>query len=654
MITSIFRLGRKGMSLKRYSKPHGHGDVSGRGLGRLMGATKLTAVELLVRETIQNTWDARLPEGRPEYGIDARFLRGSRLNALREQVFEDLPAEIALRDSLRRDNVAGIEIYDRGTTGLDGPLDPSSTDVDSARSNFVKLVFDIGSTKATGSGSGGTYGFGKTAAFTAGVSGSVVYWTACRTADGEIEHRLIGVSHGNEYSERAIRYTGVHWWGDVGENGKIIPLVGPKARDLGERLFIRPFLDGETGTSILVIDPLVAKQDSEPEEAGDVSAGREYNGAEPVRDQGLLMQLRSQIAQAAAEFAWPKVTPSSESVPAPMNFRLGGDDAAFHEFVTDSGELRTFGATLNVLRKHQAKSSAKDTIETVVEDGQPVVIRCTPIKRRSSDGRYLTIGDLAVAKKFNHTAVESGGSPLRNRLCNMRHAAELVVEYVDDPSARSDSWTWFGVFKPRAEFDSHFSESEPPAHDSWTPGATTSEEAALTVTRAKSNVQRKVREILSATPRVRSQAGQDTVRVASRLRGLVPLDVSDETLRQSNGRSETGGKTKRRKELVTVEDARAESLTGGRQVYAIRLRTADSDAAQVSVQLRVRARTPGGPENLEAGDVSIRLDGDPELRRESEFTHISRPGEVKMVYVEVPEAIALDFTVDATEVDPVG
>lgn len=620
-----------------------------------MGATKLTAVELLVRETIQNTWDARLSEGRPEYGIDVRFLRGSRLNTLREQIFEDLPPETPLRHSLRLENVAGVEIYDRGTTGLDGPLDPGSTSVDSTKSNFVKLVFDIGSTKATGSGSGGTYGFGKTAAFTAGVSGSVVYWTACRNADGRIEHRLIGVSHGNEFSEASIRYTGVHWWGEFDGSEKIVPLVGPEAQALGERLFIRPFHEGETGTSILVIDPVVAKQDSGPDDRREgVVDGFGFSGAEPVRDQAALWELRSQIARAAAEFAWPKATPDSDSALAPMEFRLGEDDAAFHSTVSDSSELRAFRAALNVLRRHQRDSAVEDTKDTVIEGGQALAIHCTPIKRRSLHGGYLTVGDLAVAKKFNPTQEESVAAPLRNRLCNMRHSAELVVEYVEDPAAGSDSWTWFAVFKPRAEFDAHFSESEPPAHDRWTPGATTSEEAALTVTRAKSTVQRKIRDILSVTSKVQSQAGQDAIRVASKLRGLVPLQVSDETLSRSSGRAVGSGANRRPAELVTVEEARPGRVADGRQLYAIRLRTLDSLETDVSVHLKVRARTPGGSEPFEEGDVSIHFDGEPRPRREAESTHTSKPGEVRTVIVEVPEATALDFTVDTSVVSPLG
>src|SRR5699024_5693024 len=72
------------------------------------------------------------------------------------------------------------------------------------------------------------------------------------------------------YQEQGIQYTGRHWWGVLSEDGEsVLPVLGEDAAELGERFFERRFEGDETGTSILILDPLVADEEDAAETAAE-------------------------------------------------------------------------------------------------------------------------------------------------------------------------------------------------------------------------------------------------------------------------------------------------------------------------------------------------------------------------------------------------
>ena len=73
------------MSLERWSAQFAPCVINADGLRKLLGASDHDALSLLVRETIQNSWDASrshdgspiVPDTRPYYGLDLRTLQQS-------------------------------------------------------------------------------------------------------------------------------------------------------------------------------------------------------------------------------------------------------------------------------------------------------------------------------------------------------------------------------------------------------------------------------------------------------------------------------------------------------------------------------------------------------------------------------------------------
>lgn len=231
----------KESALKRYSKRRTAGDQTSGGRGKLLRpSTDLSRIELVVRETLQNSWDAADDDWYPAYGVSVHEVSAQTKTVLKDMIFTELPESLSLlADSLNATGLHAIEIYDRGTTGLDGPYRASDVAELGEPNNFNSFVFDIGTTKDSSS-SGGTFGFGKTATFEISRAHSVVYWTRCRTKTGSLEHRLIAASLHEPYAEDGARYTGAHWWGDP-EDSEIVPLRGGCRRKSWRSHFRHPF-----------------------------------------------------------------------------------------------------------------------------------------------------------------------------------------------------------------------------------------------------------------------------------------------------------------------------------------------------------------------------------------------------------------------------
>src|SRR5699024_2805488 len=97
--------------------------------------------------------------------------------------------------SLRRNaNFRILEIYDRGTKGLDGPADLSP--VGKGRSaRFQDLILKLGVSHNNGT-TGSTYGFGKTAVIASSAIGMVADSSRSRNPAAELEDRFIVSAYG--------------------------------------------------------------------------------------------------------------------------------------------------------------------------------------------------------------------------------------------------------------------------------------------------------------------------------------------------------------------------------------------------------------------------------------------------------------------------
>ncbi|WP_327729516.1 hypothetical protein OG250_27280 [Streptomyces sp. NBC_00487] len=395
--------------------PGGGGTAEG-ALKNLDG-TELDPLTLLVRESAQNSWDARTGDGPVDYRVELRTLGPSEAPVWRDLFAAGAPQlrHLKLRASLARPALRILIVTDTGTRGLGGP-----TRADVAvpgQSDFASFVRKTGSSSKV-SGRGGTYGFGKAVFHLLSAAHTVVVHTRCRV-DDRLETRLIGWAVHESYTvegdDRTKTFTGRHFWGRV-RHGYVEPLVGAEADEVAGSLGLDSLPDGETGTSVAILDPVFGDRDD----------------AEAMR----------WIVDAMVWNLWPKMLP--EGGDAPMRF------SASHE-----------GRNVPVPRPSEVPHLrpfvwAYGDMNSLVE--------------HKSLGRVL--GRLGMRKFISpqgsppRVAQEVGIGERLHHTCLMR-PADLVVKYLEGPPFFEESGGYAAVFRADAGMDRVFAAAEPASHDAW-------------------------------------------------------------------------------------------------------------------------------------------------------------------------------------------
>lgn len=471
------------MTLNWFPLPKNTGSISARGASRTLGRPNLSPLALVTREMAQNSWDARLEGHMPEFGCLVRRADSGVLNTLRNEVFaagfEIHSKYTGLDQTFNRSDVYFLEFWDRGTVGLDGPDRPDEAVEEGESQNFVNLTMNLGSDNK-GQGNGGSYGFGKTAAFNMSESQSVIYWSAFKTKTGEIDYRLIAVALGKEYTYGGRNYTGRHWWGDKGPTVRgtdnILPLTGEPARLLGKAIFSRHFNDGETGTSILIVD-------AKPAELMEVS---DDEGKIPDEPNQIIDRSHEKIQNIVMYHLWPKL--DVEDGNRSMDISINNDPVLIQNLKNKpeyKGIEQLCSALIDVRKMSEHKNVDFESFDGVFRYKGYIFKRA----RDSYNIGYLKI----VLGAYDGTA-ERSIYP-QNTVCLMRNEAELVVQYREVNGLDDSKATWYGVFKPDAEMDVAFREAEPPAHDEWNPKSLENAEHKRIVTYAINNINKSLKSI---------------------------------------------------------------------------------------------------------------------------------------------------------------
>jgi hypothetical protein len=449
------------------------GASAAEGIRNQLGRPALDLLTILVRESAQNSWDARRGDTTVDYRLDLRAVSPAHAPAWRELLTRRIPrhGNLPLRQSISAPTIRILSISDRGTTGLGGPTRADNAVV--GNHDFVSFIRNIGEPRDTELG-GGTYGFGKGIFYLLSRPGTVLVHTRCRVVGG-FETRLMGCALWKSYAVgeglSGQRFTGRHWWGTVSSDDVVEPLVGAEAESTAERLGLRAFAPDETGTTVVVIDPDLG--DRTIEEAG------------------------SYLADTIAWNLWPKMLVDSDGGSPPMRFSVECDGITVPvPDPRDTSPLDMFVAAHEGMRSEQ--------------DGK--VLKCLNPK--------ATLGRLGFEKRFTPPFAETpagsaaGIGTTVHHVCLMR-TAELVVTYYAGPKPSAEYVSYAGVFRADAGLDSTFAASEPPTHDAWHWQSLDGRDKTFvrtTFTRIKESVE----ELIEVDGRVRAGSSEVALGAASR------------------------------------------------------------------------------------------------------------------------------------------
>lgn len=418
------------------SEPYNEfGNISAEGVQRLLGTPHSNRLQTAIRESVQNSWDARLPETDPHYRIELQVLDETRMRHLRERVFSSVPpVESGLRELqefLRKDQGLVLVLSDFGTKGLEGPTSPLQYDEDQEAPDFVNFLRNIGSPRDVLHG-GGTYGYGKSSLFRLSCCGTILVHSVARHR-GRPVNRLMAAAVGQRYGVRSGphqgKYTGRHWWGRFDSTGRLDPVEDNEA---ARHAYIAGFPQRggeERGTSIMILDPQLEVDSRE--------------------------EVAREILETLLWSFWPKMIGSQEGA-QPMHFSVAVDGEEMT--IPDPSEFPPLNLHVRALRAIHRGGASRVPIWL----GKP--------KKH--------LGHLAMEREIyrpRRWPANTEGTQFPNQCAHvaLMRPAELVVRYVQGDSLPDRAVEWGGVFvcSDEEEVEQAFADAEPPAHDDWDPSS---------------------------------------------------------------------------------------------------------------------------------------------------------------------------------------
>lgn len=408
------------------------GGMAADGMKKLLGNPALTLLQTMVREAVQNSWDARLRDGGVSFRVSLRRLKPGEAACLKEQVLHELPRPAGSRGPLRQllasPEPVILELSDWGTRGLGGPTRADIVPGKGEHNDFVNFVRNMGARRDTAQG-GGTYGYGKSSLYQMSRCSTVLIDSLSVDHGGRERRRFIGCHLGDAADVGArARLTGRHWWG-VGdpEDGLVEPAGGRAAAKLAASLGLPPREEGHTGTTLAVLDP-----DTDDLPLEDVAA---------------------RVIETLLWFLWPKMIAGNDGHP-PIRFQVEVD-----------------GDPIEI-----PHPESFPPLDLLVEAYRAVKARSANVEEIWSERPVRLLGHLATSRGFRRDRIHltDPDDSLIPHSCShiaLMRPVELVVRYEEGTALPSEAHEWAGVFicDDDREVEQAFADAEPPAHDDWIP-----------------------------------------------------------------------------------------------------------------------------------------------------------------------------------------
>ena len=208
-------------------------------------------LDLFVRESIQNSYDALLPE---KNTLREEFNTGTFDSDKLSNLFEGISNELKIKSTFFNQKKF-ISVRDYNATGLTGPLNVEDI-LNQNWGKFLNLVRNFGKSQKE-AGSGGSWGYGKTTFYKMGL-GIVIYYSRIKN-QSTYEERLMACLVENENNTDGLLYrvqegknTGIAWWG-VRSDNDIIPVSNhEEIMEVLNCFNLKPYENDETGTAVII------------------------------------------------------------------------------------------------------------------------------------------------------------------------------------------------------------------------------------------------------------------------------------------------------------------------------------------------------------------------------------------------------------------
>lgn len=406
-----------------WSQPYPpEGSMASTAIRRNLGVTDLHPLVILLRETAQNSWDARRDETIGlTYAIE--LLGEIRAASFGRHLSPGPRDGLPLMSWLRSDSPLLI-VSDRRTSGLGGPTRSDVAYEGEARPDFVNFVRNVGEKRHRELG-GGTYGFGKGILYRQAQAGVILVDTMC-VFEGRRQRRLMAAGLGDPYTLEDRRHTGRHWWGQT-VDGVIEPFIDEDAEIIAAELGLKGFSKDDTGTDVYVIGADFGPSDDPDRELDRHQAGE-------------------LLVSAALWNLWPLLIDRDGRRKLDLTVTVDG----LHLDIPQPDEvarLQPFVHALNQIDNGGGTASTRKSPPNEV-------------------GRFAAVTAPYVPSE---PGVVRRAEPYEgpSRHCALMRSVELVVGYVEGPPPSDPLMQYGAVFRASEEADEYFAEAEPPTHNAW-------------------------------------------------------------------------------------------------------------------------------------------------------------------------------------------
>ncbi|MFE7928511.1 helix-turn-helix transcriptional regulator [Streptomyces sp. NPDC057456] len=533
-----------GLPVTWYHRP-GYPD-GGRELGNAAAFAFDADVQVLARETCQNSLDERLTEnGRP---VRVRYtlheLTGEALDAFREAIlWNDLfphysaVSEIAGNQKVGRVVDAGVkDMYEKGRLVLLRIDDYNASGLigdDYADGKFAAVVRRQLESLKSGPGAGGSYGLGKATLWATSALGLVlINSTLSVPHEGRTERRVIGRLELPWREVNGEPYAGPAWFGrpDPDSPGARVARSWWADEETVARLHLSRDAD-EPGTSFLIVGAHDVASLEGKSDADDEYVDNEEGGDEDTRD---IRKMHGRLVEALGRDFWAAMTGGGSRLPlleVSVRALRNGKEVVPEKQVDPSVEQP---ARTRALRAHYEGT----TVDRLTAAGQ-VVARSVALKLPLSGGAHGTLGTHQAVLLVTEAERDKDGDGGKNQVHSLR-GNRMTVKRAGVSRLPLNTNPFQAVLLvgeaageavPFAkEAEDFLRAAEPPEHDRW--GQTEeltlrwSPSAYRRINALTTDVNSAVREVV-ARPKRSSGEGGEAVRkaltVRTRPKAKVPI-----------------------------------------------------------------------------------------------------------------------------------
>lgn len=452
--------------LKPFNPGPGPNSIAGTASTKLLYGSDMDDLTVMLRESVQNSWDARGDSKFINYTFTGLELSNIEIDNLRTCIGNDVYGSLVV-DFIQREGKFALQITDIETEGLTGDITYDNNHSDLSR--FLKFVFEVGNTQQ-GSGSGGSFGYGKASLYKVSQVGTVAIYTRVRVGL-EFEERFI-IKSINRFEDFKDNGSGVFWWGErvhKPENDacatSILPVTGMEAGELARSIGMQTLNGHETGTVLMVYAPFLGAD----AEASDV----EMNGFPTGNEFDKLEDAVNIMQRTSVHYFWAKYPQNGRGIGFEFAVR---SSEGIKKVMEDQNP-----ATISPYNRLLASlSAAKRPVEQIGESEN-----CKVITTNRPQINLGIVSWVEITEKEINPRYKPFFEPLRSQIALMRNV-EFVVKYldvyVDIPSGPDDMIkfvigvfrTLEGAFVPRfsgdvrkMRLDDIYRASENQTHGEW-------------------------------------------------------------------------------------------------------------------------------------------------------------------------------------------